>query len=108
MYFPYVRTAHLAVYISNRNLFYLAVPCPCPALPGSILGGRGLMHFEQTRVKDDAGGAGAAGAGGNTVDLHRGKKVPRVACMQTWRLISSLCKKLELGFSGGDERGLGG
>eukprot|EP00903_Cladosiphon_okamuranus_P006839 g6661.t2 len=40
---------------------------------------RGLMHFEQTRAKDDAGAAGAGGGGGGgggkTVDLHRGKKV---------------------------------
>ncbi|CAN0198104.1 unnamed protein product, partial [Scytosiphon promiscuus] len=36
---------------------------------------RGLMHFEQTRTKDDAAAGGGASGGGKTVDLHGGKKV---------------------------------
>lgn len=66
---PPVRYMAQLLYLRSPPSPSICVSLPCP------LGCRGLMHFEQTRAKDDAGTAGAGGVFGKTVDLHRGKKV---------------------------------
>ncbi|CAN0519457.1 unnamed protein product, partial [Ectocarpus sp. 12 AP-2014] len=78
---------------------------------------RGLMHFEQTRGKDDAAAAGEGGAGGKTVDLHRGKKVKDYGedglaiyedgTRETQEEHNRVLEEAEVARQGKDESGLG-